>query len=135
MEHLKHTNEVINLVANKTNRVILFYSAGKDSIVLLDLLSKKFKEVVCVFMYFVKYLEHIDRFIKYSEKRYENVRFIQKPHWVLTKIYNAGFFCVPKKVQNLNLNDVIKSVKSEFGIDYCFLGMKQSDGMMRRLTN
>ena len=56
MTPIDHANEVIASVRQKTDRAILFYSCGKDSEVLLDLMAPHFKEIVCVFMYFVKLL-------------------------------------------------------------------------------
>lgn len=133
MNHLNHTKEVINTIREKTDRVILFYSAGKDSIVLLDLLSKEFKEVVCVFMYFVKDLEHINRFIEYSKKRYKNVIFEEVPHWTLTKIHKYGLFCQPRKIRQLKFADTIKAVKIRTGLEYAFIGEKKADNMARNI--
>ncbi|MDY3529160.1 phosphoadenosine phosphosulfate reductase family protein [Riemerella anatipestifer] len=133
MNKLQHTEKVISTVRQKSNRALLFYSAGKDSICLLDLLAKEFDEVVCVFMYFVEGLEHIDRFIRFSETHYNNVRFIQTPHWNLTKIHRAGLFCQPKKVRQLMFGDVIQAMKLKTGIPYAFIGEKQADNLNRRL--
>lgn len=133
MNIYQHTQQVINSVKQQTNRVLLFYSCGKDSIALLDLLSKNFDEVVCVFMYFVKDLEHINKYINFSKNVYKNVSFIQKPHYTLSYINNSGLFCSPSKTRILKLSDIIHSVRLETGIDYVFIGNKQSDGMNRRI--
>lgn len=74
-EKLAHSKKVIDTVRQVSNRALLFYSAGKDSICLLDMLSKEFDEVVCVFMYFVKDLEHINRFIRFAKQKYPNATF------------------------------------------------------------
>ena len=72
----------IKALSAKVDRVILFHSgAGKDSIALLNMMSPYFKEIVCVYMYMVKDLEHINRYILWAEKRYPNCRFIQTPHY------------------------------------------------------
>ncbi|ADX66981.1 sulfate adenylyltransferase subunit 2 [Weeksella virosa] len=130
---LEHAKKVISTVRDRSNRAILFYSAGKDSIVLLDLMSKQFDEVVCVFMYFVKDLEHINKYIRFSKAKYKNVQFIEVPHWILTKVYSTGFYCSPQKVRQLKLRDVIESMKLRTGIPYAFIGEKQSDNMNRRI--
>jgi DNA-binding transcriptional LysR family regulator len=63
-------------IAKRTDEVILFHSAsGKDSIALLDICAPRFKRVVCVFMYVVKNMEHINRYINYARKKYPNVEF------------------------------------------------------------
>lgn len=133
MDQYVHAQKVISMVRSHSNRALLFYSAGKDSICLLDMLSKSFDEVVCIFMYFVKDLEHINRFIRFSERTYPNVKFLQIPHWNLTKIHKYGLFCQPRKVRQLMFGDVIKSMKIRTGIPYAFIGEKQADNLTRRL--
>lgn len=129
----EHTKEIINTVKNKTNRVLVFYSGGKDSIAMLDMVAKNFEEVVCVFMYFVKGLEHTERYIGFSEKRYKNIKFLKKPHWGLTKIHSVGMYCKPQKIRQLSLKDIVKVAKLETGIDYVFIGEKKNDSLQRRV--
>lgn len=117
-----------------TDSAMLFCSFGKDSLVLLDLLYPRFKRILCVFMYFVKDLEHINRWIKWAQAKYPKAEFIQVPHWNLTYILRSGLYCVPNpNVKIMKLADVVKAMRLKYGIDYCFLGMKKADGMNRRL--
>ena len=88
---------------------------------------------MCVFMYFVKDLEHINKFINFSKKQYPNISFIQRPHYALTYINKSGLFCTPQNTRILKLSDIIQSVRIETQIEYVFLGMKQSDSMNRRI--
>lgn len=84
---LSATLNSIKALSRKHDRVILFHSgAGKDSICLLNMMAPYFKEIVCVFMYTVKDLEHLNRYINWAENKYPNCRFIQTPHYGL---YNA----------------------------------------------
>ena len=63
--------EVIRLVSSETDRVILFHSAsGKDSIALLNLMAPYFREIVCIYMYLVKDLAHINRYLNYAIAKY-----------------------------------------------------------------
>jgi len=134
MTPLQHTKEVINSIRQKTDRVVLFYSGGKDSIALLDLLAKEFKEVVCVFMFFVKDLDHINKYITFSEKTYSNAWFIQAPHWNLTYIHRSGLYCKPNpNIKLKKLSDVNEAIRLTTGIEYSFYGMKQADNMNRRI--
>lgn len=132
-EKQQHAETVINTIRKKTDRVLLFYSAGKDSICLLDMLAEKFEEVVAVFMYFVKDLEHLNRFMIYSQKKYPNVKFIQIPHWSLSKIHATGLYCSPRKVRQVMFADVINAMKEKTGIEYAFIGEKTADNMTRRI--
>ncbi len=134
MNIIQHAKQVISTVSKQTNRAILFYSAGKDSIALLDLLSKEFDEVVCVFMYFVKGLDHVEIYLKDIEARYPNVRIIQKPHWNLTYIHKSGSYCIPdKSVKLKKLKDIDNEVRVETGIEWSFFGMKKADSLHRRV--
>ncbi|SUJ19209.1 sulfate adenylyltransferase subunit 2 [Sphingobacterium spiritivorum] len=134
MNIIQHTKEVIRTVRQQTNRAILFYSCGKDSITLIDLMSKEFDEVICVFMYFVKGLDHVEIFIKDLQKRYPNVKVIQKPHWNLTYIHKTGLYCVPDpKIKLKKLKDIDEEVRAETGIEWSFFGMKKADSLHRRV--
>lgn len=131
---LDETYKSIATIREKSDSAILFLSFGKDSLVLLDLIYPKFDRITCVFMYFVKDLEHIERWIKWTKAKYPKIELIQVPHWNLTYILKSGMYCVSNpKVKLLKLADVVKSMKLKYGIDYVFLGMKKADSMNRRL--
>ena len=126
--------KTINQVAKKTDEALLFCSLGKDSLVLLDLAAPHFRRIVCVFMYFVKGLEHIERWIRWVQVRYPNVEFVQIPHWNLTYALRCGVYCIPNpNVKLMKLRDVVNNIMLKYKINHCFLGMKKADGMNRRL--
>lgn len=87
---LTHAQRVISTVRQQSGRAILFYSAGKDSIALLDLMAPHFDEIVLVFMYLVKDLEHVNKYLRDAEARYKNVRVAQVPHWTLPLSASTG---------------------------------------------
>jgi sulfate adenylyltransferase subunit 2 len=127
--------EVIKQISSKTDSVILFHSGtGKDSIALLDMLRPHFKEIVCVYMYVVPDLEHINKYINYSQQRY-GVKFLQVPHYALSSMIKAGHLGIKKneKQKLVTLAHTTESVQIKTGIEYCFFGFKQSDSMNRRL--
>lgn len=131
---IENTEKVISLVREKSSEALLFCSLGKDSLVLLNLIYPKFERIVCVFMYFVKDLEHIQRYINWMIIRYPKIEFVQIPHWSLSQILRSGLYCVPNpKVKLIKLADVTEAMKLRFGIHYVFLGMKKADSMNRRL--
>ena len=124
----------INAVKEQTDSVILFCSLGKDSLVLLDMIYPHFKRIVCVFMYFVKDLDHINRWAGWVKAKYPNIIFEQVPHWNLSYILKGGLYCVPNpKVKTIKLADVVNAIRLKYGLDYVFLGMKKADGMNRNL--
>lgn len=133
MNPMKHTLSVLDFLKSQTDNVILFYSGGKDSLVLLDILSKYFK-VNLAFMYFVPELYHIEKYISFAEKKYD-VRCIKYPHWMLSQYFNDNYFRFHQKepIPNIKLYDVINKAKSDFGCQYVVMGMKKADSLNRRL--
>ena len=127
-------NDCIDFVAGQTDECILMCSLGKDSLVTLDMIAPRFKRVYAYFMYFVKDLEHINRWISWVKARYKNVDFEQIPHWNLTYILRSGLYCTPHPKQKLlKLADVIKALRLKHNCQWVFLGMKKADGMNRNL--
>jgi 3'-phosphoadenosine 5'-phosphosulfate sulfotransferase (PAPS reductase)/FAD synthetase len=133
---LKETKQIIRDIASINDRAILFHSAnGKDSIALLDLMASEFKEIVCCFMYQVKGLEHIEKYIKYAETKYPNCKFIQTPHYSVYSYIKSGYLGIKKdaKQKQYTLKDIDDYVRQKTGINLSFYGFKQSDSMNRRL--
>ena len=96
MNKVEQASQYIDLIRVKSNEALLFLSLGKDSLVLLDLVYPKFDRIVCVFMYFVKNLEHINRWINWTKAKYPKIEFVQVPHWNLTYILRGGMYCGAK---------------------------------------
>ncbi len=128
--------DIISELATKTKRVILFHSlSGKDSIALLNLLYLHFDEVICVYMYVVKDLSHINRYINYINTNYPKAKVMQIPHFSVLSYIKTGYLgCKRNEKQRLyNLSELIDLVKARTGIEWTVLGFKQSDSMNRRL--
>jgi sulfate adenylyltransferase subunit 2 len=131
---LERTLNSIDRIRQQTDTAMLFCSFGKDSLVLLDMLAPRFNRVICVFMYFVKGLEHIEKYIRWAKSRYPNIEIEQIPHWNLTYILKSGMFCVMNpKVRLLRLTDIDGAMRLKHGTGHTFYGMKKADGMNRRL--
>lgn len=85
-------------------------------------------------MYFVKDLDHVNKYLNWARVKYKNIKIDQVPHWTLTYLLNTGAYCVPNpKVKLLKLSDVERSMRLKYGIEYVFYGMKKADSMNRRL--
>lgn len=134
MTRLETAYKSIAAVRQESDSCILFCSLGKDSIVLLDMLYPRFDRIVCVFMYFVEGLEHIERWIGWAKAKYPRIEFDQVPHWNLSYILRSGLCCVPQPATKLlKLTDVVKAMRLKYSIEYVFLGMKKADSMNRNL--
>lgn len=134
MNKLEQAHDTIRFVREQTDECLVFNSCGKDSLVTLDLVAPYFRRVVCVFMYFVPGLEHIEKFLSFSLLRYRNVEVLQLPHWNLSYVRRGGMYCIPDPKQKLlKLRNVIDQAREQTGISPVFLGMKKADSMNRRL--
>lgn len=133
---MSKATDIIKRVAEHTDKVLLFHSAtGKDSIVMLDLVAPYFKEVVCVYMYMVPNLRSVNRYIKWSEARYPNCRFIQAPHFNISGYVKIGYLGMAQNPKQpiLNLASITEKARAHTGIDWALFGMKEVDSLNRRV--
>jgi 3'-phosphoadenosine 5'-phosphosulfate sulfotransferase (PAPS reductase)/FAD synthetase len=129
---MKTTLKVIEFLKTQTDSVVLFYSGGKDSIILLDLLSKHFT-VHLAFMYFVPGLRHIENYVAWAEKKY-GCKVKMYPHWMLSQYYNDNYFRFHSNpVAVLKLKDIEAKAKYDFNCDWIVSGIKKADSLNRRL--
>lgn len=134
VNRLKESLSLIARCRVKSDRAIIFYSCGKDSILMLDLASKIFDKITLVFMYFVKDLEHIEKYLSYAKLKYPKIEIIRIPHWNLSFIYNTGTYCIEsKKTKLITLSDTISWANNCYPNSVIFLGMKKSDSLNRNL--
>lgn len=132
---LSGTLNSIKTLSQKTDRVLLFHSgAGKDSICLLNMMAPHFKEIVCVFMYMVKDLDHINKYIGWAEKKYSNCRFLQTPHYSYYNNKKHGVNGTDQiKYSEWNLSKITEKIQKETEIEYVVYGFKKNDSLNRRL--
>lgn len=131
---LKHTESALEFLRGQTDSVILFYSGGKDSMILLDLLSKKGFKVHLVFMYLVDGLEHIEKYIDWAEKKYK-VPSLRIQHWMVSHYFRDNYFRFHTETEAplLKLGDIEEKAREHFGVEWILNGSKQSDSMNRGL--
>lgn len=133
---MNNTHQIISEVRKQTDEVILFHSlTGKDSIVLLELLSSKFKKVLCCFMFVIDNLELTTKYKKFIEAKYSNVELISVPSYEVYSIIKNGAYGVQKdpKQKLYTLADITSIVKKKYGIEWAIFGTKMNDSMNRRL--
>lgn len=133
---LEKAKIIIDKVAEQTDSVILWHSlAGKDSIVMLDLLYPKFKRVACVFEYMVRDMRAYDIYADYAKRKYPNIELYQIPHHVLYGYIKYGAYGKErdKTQKTYSLADMNNIVQKELGIEWSCFGFKQSDSLNRKV--
>jgi len=127
--------QIIESLHQKTDEVILFHSGtGKDSIMLLDLLSG-FRKVHCVFMYIVKGLDYEARRIEWAEKQYPNCTFYHTPHYAVYSFIKHGYLGIKKDESqtNMNISKIDQMFRKKLNVNYSVYGFKKNDGITRRM--
>lgn len=117
---------------NITNSVIVSFSTGKDSLVLLDLCKKYFDNIYVYFMYIVKGLEYFENKIKYAEERF-NVKIKQYPHPELSRYLRNGVCTFDAyETPKISYLDIMNCVKQDFNCEWIGYGWKKTDSLQRR---
>lgn len=126
------TSDCLGFLKSQTSEVILFYSGGKDSLCLIDLLTKKGFKVHCCFMYFIKDMEHINKYLNWARAKH-GVEILEVPHFMLSQYLNDNYYRLHSGVQvpNMKQGDVEEMARQHFKCDWIVTGAKASDSMVR----
>ena len=134
MDKVQHAHEICHSVSDNADTVALFFSRGKDSIALLDIMSSHFKKIYLVNMYLVENLRHINQYINGACLKYQNCEPYYIEHWIVSHIIKGGLYCIPDySVRLKKLIDIDNQVRKELNVNYTFYGMKRSDSLNRAL--
>jgi len=132
------TLETLRALAGDNESVIVSYSGGKDSLVVMDLCKKAFPCVVSFFMYLIPGTSIMERQINYAKARWD-IEVLQYPHWALYSMLLAGVYCDPRGneliaagARKIKMSDVYNQVRDETGISLIATGMKRADSMFRQ---
>jgi phosphoadenosine phosphosulfate reductase len=134
-EAIKRSLEIIESAFNASKtRVVVFFSGGKDSAVVLDLARKIYQNnhIHLVFMPFVDGLAETGLVTGIAGSLGFELNLYQ--HWRYFVDKARGSYCPPRGKPK-RLGDVYAEVREDFGGDTPILyGAKRSDGMWRRLV-
>lgn len=122
-------------ISTLDNSVLVSYSGGKDSLVVMDLCCRYFKTVKAFFMYFVEGLECCERQLDFARKKW-GVDIIQYPHWNYIRCLRDGIYCFNStahdKLPDWKLKNVYEAARFDSGINLIATGAKASDSQWRR---
>ena len=115
-----------------TDSVIVGFSCGKESIVVLDLCFRYFKRVVPYFMYNCPGLSFQERALKWYEKKYQT-EIIRLPHPDVCEYFHYGSFRPgDPSFPIMSFNDVADYMRHITGIDWIACGERMDDSLFRR---
>ncbi len=124
--------DAIKLHASITDEVIVSYSGGKDSAVVLDLACKYFKTVHAFFMYQVPELSFQEEILKWAENRY-GLEIYRVPHFELGQTMRYGAFCrTDLSVPEIKMKDIYSHVRDVFACHWIAGGERKADSLSRR---
>ena len=121
----------IKTMATMTDEVIVAFSGGKESIVVLDLCVKHFKRVVPFFMYYIPGLSFQEKQIRWYESKYD-MQIERLPHFELSNHLRYGTFRNQDvTVPIIGMNDIYKWMRDKYGIRWIAAGERSGDSVIR----
>lgn len=114
--------------------VLVSYSCGKDSMILMDIAHRVARKVDAFIMELVPRLPSLDERIRWAEEKW-GTPIRRYPHWARAFYKREGVYCFPSEVDyRLDLNDIYALARADSGIDFLVMGAKKGDSLWRRRT-
>lgn len=124
--------EPVKLAARFSDEVIVSFSGGKDSVVVLDLCMRHFRKVHAFFMYQVPGLSFQEATLKWYEEKY-GIEILRIPHPELAEWLRLGLFRHEDwSVPAVSFNDVYHYVRVTTGARWIAAGERIADSIWRR---
>ena len=115
-----------------TDSVIVAFSGGKESVVVLDLCMRYFKRVQPFFMYICPDLSFQEKTLQWYEKKYQT-EIIRLPHMDVSEFFHYGSFRAPDySFPIVSINDIYKYVRLKTDIWWIAAGERINDSIVRR---
>ena len=120
------------MIRKITDSVIVAFSGGKESVVVLDLCFRYFKNVQPFFMYMAPDLSFQERTLGWYEKKYQT-EIIRLPHMDTSACFRYGVFRnIDFEVPIISINDIYKYVRLKTDIWWIAAGERINDSIVRR---
>lgn len=124
--------QICKEVAKVTSSVIVSFSGGKDSFVVLDICNQYFKTINAFFLYVVDNLEFQNRLLEYAEDRYK-IKIKKYPHPILSKYLRNGIYTYEAYENKVyRWGDIENLARNDFKAEWIASGWKKTDSLQRR---
>ena len=122
--------EQLRIISQTHERVLVSFSGGKDSSVILHMAKRVFKHVEAFFMYFIPEQPGIERVQRIAEEYNVTLHLIQ--HWCYFRAKAEGAYCKPEGITR-KLDDSYGEIRMETGIKPILHGGRRQDGQWRQM--
>ena len=121
----------IRTMAKLTDEVIIAFSGGKESIVVLDMCMRHFKRVVPFFMYYIPGLSFQEKQLRWYEDKY-GIEIVRLPHFELSNLMRYGTLRNEDlSVPIVSINDIYDFMRIRYGIRWIAAGERSGDSVIR----
>lgn len=121
----------IKTMSEVSDSVIVAFSGGKDSCVVMDLCMRYFRRCVPFFMYLVPNLEFQEQMLRRYEERY-NTEIIRIPHFECSNFLKYGSFTLyDDNVDIVGIKDTYEYLREKTGIHWIAAGERAKDSIVR----
>lgn len=115
-----------------TDEVIVAFSGGKESVVVLDLCYRFFKKVHPFFMYICPDLSFQERTLEWYEKKYQT-EIIRLPHMDVSEFFHYGSFRISdSSFPIVSINDIYQYIRLQTDTWWIAAGERIDDSIVRR---
>lgn len=122
----------IETAALFTDRVLVSFSGGKDSVCVIDLCMRYFKHVEAFFMYLVPGLSFQESICRYYEDKY-SIPIYRIPHFMLSEWLRYGLFRAPDwNVPIISVKETYDYMREQIDIHWIAAGERIDDSLWRR---
>lgn len=122
----------LKTMAKVTDEVIVAFSGGKESVVVMDLAYRYFKKVHPFFMYICPNLSFQERTLEWYEKKYQT-EIIRIPHMDVSEFFHYGSFRISdSSFPIVSINDIYQYIRLQTDTWWIAAGERIDDSIVRR---